>query len=211
MYRRGRRSAPRADWFNARHHPHVSTELPLLGHREALVGSVTPSLAADAPCAGPGDPDCGSSEASKRCADRALARAADLSQALGRELIVVSVGPPTPVVAVPEMMVASSMPIATAPGAFATRPASDLAADEPDDATLLLGQARRLLTSRPIEADFVAEHGDPVEKLLDVADARNADLIVVGCHQHGFLHRLLGHGVDEELARRAHCDVLLVH
>jgi nucleotide-binding universal stress UspA family protein len=35
--------------------------------------------------------------------------------------------------------------------------------------------------------------------------------IVVGCHQHGFVHRFLGHPVDEELARRSHCDVLLVH
>src|SRR5918994_2471221 len=145
------------------------------------------------------------------CADRALARAAELSHAFGAKLVVVSVGRPTPVAAAPEMMVASGMPVATGTGALATRAASALATDEPDDATLLLDRARRSLTPRPIEADFVAEHGDPVDRLLDVAEGRNADLIVVGCHQHGFLHRLLGHGVDEELARRAHCDVLLVH
>jgi nucleotide-binding universal stress UspA family protein len=145
------------------------------------------------------------------CADRALARAAELSQALGTELIVVSVGRPAHMVAGPELMVASGMPTATAPGAYAARRAAALEADEPDDATLLLGQARRLLTSHPVETDYVAERGDPVDRLLDVAEARNADLIVVGCHQHGVLHRILGHPVDEELARRAHCDVLLVH
>jgi nucleotide-binding universal stress UspA family protein len=145
------------------------------------------------------------------CADRALARAAELSQALGTELIVVSVGRPPAVVASPGAMIPSSMPVAPSPGALATLPAAAHAADKPDDATLLLEQARRSLTSRPVEADFVAERGDPVDKLLDVAEARKADLIVVGCHQHGFLHRFLGHPVDEELARRAHCDVLLVH
>jgi nucleotide-binding universal stress UspA family protein len=145
------------------------------------------------------------------CADRALARAADLSQALGTELIVVSVGRPPPVVAGPGAMIPSGMPVAPSPGALATRPAAVLAADQPDEPTLLLGQARVFLASRPVEADFVAARGDPVDKLLDVAEARTADLIVVGCHQHSFLHRFLGHPVDEELARRAHCDVLLVH
>jgi nucleotide-binding universal stress UspA family protein len=142
------------------------------------------------------------------CADRALGRAADLSQALGTELIVVSVGRPEPLVAGPEVMVASGMPVAASPGALATRPA---AAPPIDETAVLLEQARRALGSRSVEADFVGERGDPSDRLLAVAKARNADLIVVGCHQHSLLHRFLGHPVDEELARRAHCDVLLVH
>jgi nucleotide-binding universal stress UspA family protein len=145
------------------------------------------------------------------CADRALGRAADLSQALGTEPIVVSFGRPTPVVAVPGVMAAPSMPTVTSPGALATRPAAALTADEPHDATSFLAQARRSLASRSVEADFVAERGDPIEKLLAVAEARKADLIVLGCHQHGLVHRFLGQPVEEEVARRARCDVLLVH
>jgi nucleotide-binding universal stress UspA family protein len=53
--------------------------------------------------------------------------------------------------------------------------------------------------------------GDPVERLLEVAHQRDADLIVVGSRERGFLERLLGHGVDEAVARRADRDVLLVH
>ena len=74
-----------------------------------------------------------------------------------------------------------------------------------------LEQARMTLASRRVEAEYVVEVGDPAERLLDVADERDADLIAVGSREHGFLDRLLGHGVDEAVARRAHRDVLLVH
>jgi nucleotide-binding universal stress UspA family protein len=57
----------------------------------------------------------------------------------------------------------------------------------------------------------VIELGEPVEPLLEVADQRDADLIVVGSRQHGFLDRLLGRPVDEAVARRSERDVLLVH
>ncbi len=43
------------------------------------------------------------------------------------------------------------------------------------------------------------------------ADQRDADLIVVGSRERGFLERLLGRSVDEAVARRAERDVLLVH
>jgi nucleotide-binding universal stress UspA family protein len=43
-----------------------------------------------------------------------------------------------------------------------------------------------------------------------VADQRDADLIVVGSRERGFLERLLGRSVDEAVARRAERDVLLV-
>ena len=74
-----------------------------------------------------------------------------------------------------------------------------------------LEQARMSLASRGVEADYVVEVGDPVERLLDVADRRDADLIVVGSRERGFLERLLGHPVDQAVARRADRDVLLVH
>jgi nucleotide-binding universal stress UspA family protein len=83
---------------------------------------------------------------------------------------------------------------------------------EPEDlARRQLEQARLSLASRGVDAEYVVEMGDPVERLLDVADRRDADLIVVGSRARGFLERLLGHTVDEAVARRADRDVLLVH
>lgn len=67
------------------------------------------------------------------------------------------------------------------------------------------------LASREVEAEFVAEEGEMAERLLDVAEHRDADLIVVGSWEHGFLERLLGRPVEEAVARRADRDVLLVH
>jgi len=67
------------------------------------------------------------------------------------------------------------------------------------------------LTRRRIEAEYVAEVGEAAERLLALAEERDADLIVVGSREHGFLDRLLGRHVDEAVAARAGCDVLLVH
>jgi nucleotide-binding universal stress UspA family protein len=67
------------------------------------------------------------------------------------------------------------------------------------------------LASRNIDVEFVVELGDPAERLLEVADQRDADLIVVGSREHGFLERLLGRSVDEAVARRSERDVLLAH
>jgi nucleotide-binding universal stress UspA family protein len=67
------------------------------------------------------------------------------------------------------------------------------------------------LVGRNIEADYVVELGEPAERLLELADQRDADLIVVGSREHGFVERLLGRPVDEVVARRSERDVLLVH
>jgi nucleotide-binding universal stress UspA family protein len=67
------------------------------------------------------------------------------------------------------------------------------------------------LARRTAETEYVVELGDPAERLLEVADRCDADLIVVGSREHGFLERLLGRPVDEAVARRSERDVLLVH
>jgi nucleotide-binding universal stress UspA family protein len=67
------------------------------------------------------------------------------------------------------------------------------------------------LARRGVDAEYVAEVGDTTERLLAVASERDADLLVVGSREHGFLEHLLGRPVDEAVAKRAACDVLLVH
>ena len=59
--------------------------------------------------------------------------------------------------------------------------------------------------------EFAGIVGDPVNEIVDVAEQRNADLIVVGTREPGFLERLLEGSVSQGVARHARCDVLIVH
>ena len=74
-----------------------------------------------------------------------------------------------------------------------------------------LGHAKALLDEADIAADYEVGLGDPADLILEVADMRGADLIVVGTREPGLVSRLLGLSVSETVQRRAHCDVLIVH
>jgi nucleotide-binding universal stress UspA family protein len=137
--------------------------------------------------------------------ERALARAAELAEAFSAGLVVVSVSAYEPTPVDPTAGLVLSAPAVTVPVPDAETP-------EPEElAQQQLERARRSLAGRRIDGEYVAELGDPAERLLEVAESRDADLIVVGSREHGFLERLLGHPVDEAVARRFERDVLLVH
>ena len=150
-------------------------------------------------------------------AERALARAADIAQVFSARLVVVSVSGLATVAApvsgfgptaelVPPAVVGP-----VAPGGTVPLP-KPLSAQEPEElARRQLERARMSLESRKVETEYLVELGDPAERLLEVADQWDADLIVVGSRERGFLERLLGRSVDEAVARRAERDVLLVH
>lgn len=150
-------------------------------------------------------------------AQRALGRAADIAQAFSAQLLIVSASGlasiPTPVSAFEPT--AEPVPPAVAgpvaPGGTVPLP-EPVTPQEPEKlARRQLEQARRSLASRKLETEYLVELGDPAERLLEVADQRDADLIVVGSRERGFLERLLGRSVDEAVARRSERDVLLVH
>ncbi len=135
-------------------------------------------------------------------AERALGRAADVAQALSARLIVVSVTGSAHVLAPEPALEPETMlvpPAAAGPVPMGDKmpvPRIRAASQPPDPDDLVRSQLK---------------HADPAERLLEVADARDADLIAVGSRERGFLDRLLGHGVDETVARRSTRDVLLVH
>lgn len=147
-------------------------------------------------------------------AERALARAAELAQGLRARLLVVSVAPASTTTVPLAEVGRAEVPIPVTPGPVATGVAPPVPEEaQPEPAELAkhqLERARRSL-SGAVEAEYLPAVGDATERLLAVAEEREADLIVVGSHEHGFLEHLLGRPVDEEIARRAGCDVLLVH
>jgi nucleotide-binding universal stress UspA family protein len=150
-------------------------------------------------------------------AARALARAADVAEAFGARLVVVCVAEHLAPVGEPAL---EPVPLVAPPGGgMAPVPlaAADLgpastAVPEPEElARHDLERARSYLLGRHLDAEYVAEVGDPAERLLDAAERYDADLIVVGGREHGLLERLLARPVEDTVARRAERDVLLVH
>jgi nucleotide-binding universal stress UspA family protein len=146
-------------------------------------------------------------------ADRALERTAELAQRFGSRVVVLTVGRSARILR-PELAPERVGPLMTGGGMAALAPESpplDIEADLDEAAMRMLERARGALSARRIDADYISAVGDPAEALLNAADERDADLIVVGSREHGFIERLLGEGVDEKVARKTRRDVLLVH
>ena len=124
-------------------------------------------------------------------AKRALERAAELAEAFNGKLIVTSVAP---------------ILVGAARSAGPTDPADSFGKHLQE-----LTHARSFLAERNIDAEFVPAVGEPADTIVELADKRGADMIVVGTREPGVIERLLGQSVSEGVAHRAHCDVLIVH
>jgi nucleotide-binding universal stress UspA family protein len=71
--------------------------------------------------------------------------------------------------------------------------------------------ADRAKTAGAADLELVAEVGAPVDTLLKIAEKYHADLLVVGNRGlNSLAGRILG-SVPSDAARRASCDVLIVH
>jgi len=125
-------------------------------------------------------------------AKRALERAAQLAETFGAKLIVTSVAP----VALPAVR--------------GTYGAVD-PTDTPEQHHEELVEAHGYLRGRAIEAEYQPAIGEPADTIVEVAELRDADLIVVGTREPNLIQRLLGQSVSEAVSRQARCDVLIVH
>lgn len=123
--------------------------------------------------------------------ERALARAGDIAVAFGSSVILTSVSP---------------VMTGAAHGGGSVDPT-----DPPEAHESLLAKSRDELAARGVQAEVVLAMGDAAEAIVELAEQRNADLIVVGTREPGFLERLLGHSVSASVQRHARCDVLIVH
>ena len=132
---------------------------------------------------------------------RALERAAEYADALQAKLVVISVAELIPAAADPAFP-GDAMGLATA----AETPIPDEA-----EAKRELHDAKTTLAGSKVDVQYVEVIGDPADGIVDEAEARGADLIVVGTRHPGFLERIFGGDVGEAVSRRASRDVLVVH
>jgi nucleotide-binding universal stress UspA family protein len=135
-------------------------------------------------------------------AERALLRALDLAWAFESGVIVADVAVP--------------VTLQETPGAFGYMPYYGGTLDSgiwTNEAAWRQHRARieTLFAQSGVQNEFASEIGDPVAEIVEVAEQRNADLIVVGTREPGLVERLLGGSVSQGVARHAHCDVLIVH
>jgi nucleotide-binding universal stress UspA family protein len=140
-------------------------------------------------------------------AERALRRAAEFARTFKARVVVVSVAAPP------------SAAETRAAGAFGLYSYYPTTAEQLDQTVRLDEETWRhhrerveaLFADAAVDVEFAGVAGEPVRELVEAAEKRNADLIVVGTREPGFLERLLGGSVSEGVARRARCDVLIVH
>src|SRR5207247_1340281 len=96
-------------------------------------------------------------------ADRALTRAIELAKAFGSDLVVTSVAP----------VLAGTL---KSPGAVDPTDPPERHAEE-------LEHARSVLEKHGLEGELVPAVGDPAEAIVQLAEERKADLIVVGTRE----------------------------
>jgi nucleotide-binding universal stress UspA family protein len=66
-----------------------------------------------------------------------------------------------------------------------------------------------LPTDATVQADYQIKAGDPAQRILDVAESENVNLIVLGTHQRRGLQRLMKGSVTESVLRQATCPVFV--
>jgi nucleotide-binding universal stress UspA family protein len=79
-----------------------------------------------------------------------------------------------------------------------------------EDVEATLHEAAGELDGGGIEVETFAREGDPADAILDVAEERNADLIVVGNKGMSGAKRFLLGSVPNKVSHHAPCSVLIV-
>ena len=135
-------------------------------------------------------------------AKRALERGADIAKAFDAKVIVTSVA-----------SLLHSGPRADQQFELHSPPTSgpEIQRDSLADHVAELADATAFFAERGIEAESVAVAGDPASAIVSLAEQRKADLVVVGTREAGLAERVVRHSVSQQVAKKVHCDLLIVH
>ena len=79
-----------------------------------------------------------------------------------------------------------------------------------EDVDATLSQAAERVRDAGVEVDTFAREGDPADAILDVAEERDADLIVVGNKGTSGARRFLLGSVPNRVSHYAPCSVLII-
>jgi nucleotide-binding universal stress UspA family protein len=130
-------------------------------------------------------------------ANEAVRQAAELAATLGARVHLVCVYEPLPSAHVGQ----GETDVPTEAG-WVLRPRADV------DATLAAAAA--VFAAAGVEVDLYGQRGDPADAILDVAEERGADLIIVGNRGRTGAKRFLLGSVPNRLSHYAPCAVLII-
>jgi nucleotide-binding universal stress UspA family protein len=130
-------------------------------------------------------------------ANQAVRQAVDLARAVGAKLELVSAYEP-----VPAQRLSEERREAPEDLQWAINPREDV------DATLAAAAA--LGREAGVEVDVYPRQGDPADAILDIAEEREADLIVVGNKGMTGAKRFLLGSVPNKVSHHAPCSVLII-
>ena len=66
------------------------------------------------------------------------------------------------------------------------------------------------LKNRPVQVETVVHCGDPEEQIIDFAEKRPCDLIILGCRGFGPLRGIILGSVSQKVLYSTQCPVLIV-
>ena len=88
-----------------------------------------------------------------------------------------------------------------------------LPADNEEEMTLIkkdLSSMVDYLNQRGVECEYELMKGPIVETIIEKAGGYNADLIILGAHNHGFLYRAFIGSVCSGVVKHSPCPVLII-
>jgi nucleotide-binding universal stress UspA family protein len=131
-------------------------------------------------------------------AKEAVRQAGELAKALGANVLLVSAYEP-----VPEARLRHERTEVPTDVSWMVNPREDVQ-------SVLDGEAERLKEAGVSDVDTFAREGDPADAILDVAEEKNADLIVVGNKGMTGARRFLLGSVPNKVSHHAPCNVMIV-
>ncbi len=74
----------------------------------------------------------------------------------------------------------------------------------------ILAKAKEIAVALKCEVTELISHGDPANKIVDIATERNADLIIMGSRGVSGIKRLFVGSISDKVMNQASCPVMIV-